>query len=446
MPSLGWGDSQLLGGRIAQERCPVAARCSARRALQSSSPIIQPNKHRSRSSSSLSNGGSLAAPCRTNGVAKETDMGASQKELSACKADLVVVRTDGISCSRETVNGSGTLMFESTSTHQHLLVWRTRPKCVMVIKRWGEELYDECLAVVKCLGDHEMQVVLEPKTYDYISTHHPELDFVHTFAEEDRFRLGQFVDFIICLGGDGVILHAANLFMKCVPPVISFNMGSLGFLTNHKFEDFEADIHNVIYGSEDTSPCALPGMFSAGVLITLRMRLTCTIHRRGDDDHEKTYECLNEIVVDRGSSPYLTNIECYERGRLITRVQADGVIIATPTGSTAYSVGAGGSMVHPNVPAILMTPICPHSLTFRPVVFPDYAEIELKIPDESRSQGWVSFDGRSRQELHRGDGVKVCMSRYPVPTISRADQTQDWFSSLERCFGWNERLQQKPLG
>lgn len=103
--------------------------------------------------------------------------------------------------------------------------------------------------------------------------------------------------------------------------VISFHLGSLGFLTNHKFEELEEDLKNVIYGSQDTSPCAIPGMFSAGVMITLRMRLTCTIYRRDRTDPEYSYECLNEIVVDRGASPYLTNIECYEHGRMITRVR-----------------------------------------------------------------------------------------------------------------------------
>lgn len=102
--------------------------------------------------------------------------------------------------------------------------------------------------------------------------------------------------------------------------ILSFHLGSLGFLTNHSFEEHETALHSVIHGSEDTSPCAIPGMYSVGVMITLRMRLTCTVQRQGKKDPENTYECLNEVVIDRGSSPYLTNIECYERGRMITRV------------------------------------------------------------------------------------------------------------------------------
>ena len=97
-------------------------------------------------------------------------------------------------------------------------------------------------------------------------------------------------------------------------------------------------------------------------------------------------------------------------------------MLATPTGSTAYSVAAGGSMVHPNVQAILLTPICPHSLNFRPIILPDYVEMELRVPDSARVGAWVCFDGKQRQELQRGDSVFIKMSENPVPTINKYDQ------------------------
>jgi NAD+ kinase len=125
------------------------------------------------------------------------------------------------------------------------------------------------------------------------------------------------------------------------------------------------------------------------------------------------------------------------------KVQADGMMIATPTGSTAYSAAAGGSMVHPNVPAILFTPICPHSLNFRPIVLPDYADLELRVGADARGPAWVSFDGKYRQELQAGDALRVTMSPNPVATVNRVDQTQDWMHSLDRCFGWSNRMSQK---
>lgn len=102
-------------------------------------------------------------------------------------------------------------------------------------------------------------------------------------------------------------------------------------------------------------------------------------------------------------------------------------------------------MVHPNVPAILLTPICPHSLSFRPIILPDYAELEFRIPENARCTAWACFDGRSRQELARGDAIRVRMSDAPMPTINKADLTIDWFDSLERCFRWSDRKQQAPL-
>eukprot|EP00210_Caulerpa_lentillifera_P002614 g2501.t1 len=411
------------------------------------SPLSQPNSPSSslQEESILDVDSCLVHPVSvSNGVLQED-------KNQGKKAEVFIVRTDGFSCTREMVDESGSLYFEGTSTHQHVLLWKTRPKCAMVIKRMGEALLEEFYSMVLYLADKEnMEVVLEPDLYWKTRQKFPELIcHFYTFHKYDCYRLGEVVDFIVCIGGDGVLLHAAHLFKQAVPPMVSFNLGSLSFLTNYEFGSFQKAISDMIYGtsddSVDTSLCRIPNCFSNGVLVTLRMRLLCEIYRQGKTEPEHTYECLNEVVVDRGASPYLTNLECFENRRLITRVQADGIMLATPTGSTAYSVAAGGSMVHPHVPAILVTPICPHSLTFRPVILPDYADVELKVADCSRGNGWVSFDGRDRQVIERGDRVRVRMSPHPVPTVTRVDQTSDWFGSLERCFGWNERPEQQPI-
>lgn len=166
----------------------------------------------------------------------------------------------------------------------------------------------------------------------------------------------------------------------------------------------------------------------------------------------RSRQVLNELVLDRGPSSFLSMIECYEvsRGgtgppRLLTKVQADGILVATATGSTAYSVSAGGSMCHPSVPAILVTPICPHSLSFRPVILPDSAVLLLRVPEDARSSAWVCFDGKNRQELQRGDSVLVKMSEFPMPTVNWGDEMSEFVGSLVRCLNWNDREEQKPL-
>jgi NAD+ kinase len=115
--------------------------------------------------------------------------------------------------------------------------------------------------------------------------------------------------------------------------------------------------------------------------LTLRSRLSCSITRKNQEgqtaENSTTLLVLNEVVVDRGPSPYLSNIDLFIEGKHVTSVQGDGLIVSTPTGSTAYAVAAGASMIHPSVPAIMITPICPHSLSFRPIVVP--AGVELKV-------------------------------------------------------------------
>ncbi|KAL4638002.1 hypothetical protein ACB092_03G119700 [Castanea dentata] len=316
-----------------------------------------------------------------------------------------------------------------------MLMWKLTPKTVLLLKKLGQELMEQAKEVASFLYyEEKMNVLVEPDVHDILARI-PGFGFIQTFYSQDTSDLHERVDFVACLGGDGVILHASNLFRDAVPPVVSFNLGSLGFLTSHTFDDYKQDLRQVIHGNNTVD----------GVYITLRMRLRCEIFQNGKAMPGKVFDVLNEVVVDRGSNPYLSKIECYEHDRLITKVQGDGVIVATPTGSTAYSTAAGGSMVHPNVPCMLFTPICAHSLSFRPVILPDSARLEMKIPNDARSNAWVSFDGKRRQQLSRGDSVQISISQHPLPTVNKSDQTGDWFHSLIRCLNWNERLDQKAL-
>ncbi|XP_011058878.1 PREDICTED: NAD kinase-like isoform X1 [Acromyrmex echinatior] len=242
------------------------------------------------------------------------------------------------------------------------------------------------------------------------------------------------IDFIVCLGGDGTLLYASLLFQQSVPPVMAFHLGSLGFLTPFEFDNFQEQVTNVLEGN---------------AALTLRSRLRCIIIRKNEDSQltepPTNLLVLNEVVVDRGPSPYLSNIDLFIDGKHVTSVQGDGLIVSTPTGSTAYAVAAGASMIHPSVPAIMITPICPHSLSFRPIVVPAGVELKISVSPDSRNTSWVSFDGRNRQELFHGDSLKVTTSIYPVPSICAADQITDWFDSLAECLHWNVRKRQKHL-
>ena len=176
------------------------------------------------------------------------------------------------------------------------------------------------------------------------------------------------VDACICLGGDGTIIWASKLFRDGMPPVLSFAMGSLGFLTPFPLEEY---------------PHALTQLLRGDFHVTLRMRLECVIVRAGADPGGPPpvpIPCLNEVVVDRGPGPSLVDLDCWCDGMRMTKLQADGLIISTPTGSTAYNLAAGGSMVHPGISAMLFTPICPHALTSRPLLLPDGVELRIQAP------------------------------------------------------------------
>jgi len=149
------------------------------------------------------------------------------------------------------------------------------------------------------------------------------------------------------------------------------------------------------------------------------------------------------VVIDRGTSTFLGMLNIYCDGRLMTTAQADGIIIATPTGSTAYSLAAGGPLVAPSNPCILLTPICPHSLSFRPSVLPDSVKLKVELPRTSRQQNaQVCFDGRSPQTLYPGDAVVVTTSVWPLPGVCAVDQHADWFHSVKEKLLWNVREMQ----
>ncbi|CCX14181.1 Similar to Uncharacterized kinase C1B1.02c; acc. no. O13863 [Pyronema omphalodes CBS 100304] len=262
-------------------------------------------------------------------------------------------------------------------------------------------------------------------------------------------------DFVITLGGDGTVLYASWLFQKVVPPVLSFALGSLGFLTKHDFCSFRPTLESMFGES--------------GVTVGLRLRFEGTIMRslnRGDRsrdlqkellnpeaEEESTHRpsshgtkvVLNEIVVDRGPNPTMATTELYANDDFLTHIAADGVCVATPTGSTAYSLAAGGGLCHPALPGMLVTVICAHSLTFRPLILPDSMVLRIGVPYNARTTSWVSFDGRERCELHQGDYVTIVASQYPLPTVQYRMDNKDWFDSIKRTMNWGDRsAQQKP--
>ncbi|KAL8770868.1 MAG: hypothetical protein Q9209_003519 [Squamulea sp. 1 TL-2023] len=264
----------------------------------------------------------------------------------------------------------------------------------------------------------------------------------------------QLFDFAVTLGGDGTLLYASWLFQRIVPPVLSFALGSLGFLTKFDYADYKE---------------TLTTAFNEGITVSLRLRFEATIMRtqtaQSDKKHDLveeligdeaennlthkpdgSYTILNDIVVDRGPNPTMSSTELFMDEKFMTSVQADGVCVATPTGSTAYNLAAGGSLCHPENPVILVTAICAHTLSFRPVVLPDTVVLRAGVPYNARTSSWASFDGRERVELNPGDYVTISASRYPFANIMpQGSSSEDWIASISRTLNWNSRQKQKSF-
>ncbi|XP_005800196.2 NAD kinase isoform X1 [Xiphophorus maculatus] len=336
------------------------------------------------------------------------------------------------------------------------LTWNKPPKSVLVIKKIRDasllQPFKELCTFLTEVKD--LMVYVEKKVLD-----DPAISGDEVFAaitkkfctfREDLDDISNRVDFIICLGGDGTLLYASSLFQESVPPVMAFHLGSLGFLTPFKFDTYQSQVTQIIEGN-------------AAIVLRSRLQVRVlkenwekkdTVDEKGiiltNKDLETSrkamqYQVLNEVVVDRGPSSYLSNVDLFLDGHLITTVQGDGLIVSTPTGSTAYAVAAGASMIHPNVPAIMITPICPHSLSFRPIVVPAGVELQIKLSPDARNTAWVSFDGRKRQEICHGDSITITTSCFPVPSICFRDPVNDWFESLATCLHWNVRKKQNYL-
>ncbi|KAF9113227.1 NADH kinase pos5 [Mortierella sp. AM989] len=327
--------------------------------------------------------------------------------------------------------------FGTTYGGNYKLQWEDTPRTILIIKKQNDEQTDKALIDVASWIHSkypQMNVVVEPDVAQEFSR---QLPFLYTIPENKRDEYTRVTDLVVTLGGDGTILHTSALFNSAVPPVISFSMGTLGFLLPYHINNYQTAISKLI----DTRQASL----------LLRMRLKCTLHgadgrrlqAKDGSGRINDLTVMNEVNLHRGRYPHLTWIGCYVDGHLITEAVADGLIVASPTGSTAYSLSAGGSIVHPSIQSLLLTPICPRSLSFRPVLLPPNATIQLKIGEKSRGPAEVSLDGKETFFLDKNEFLQVCMSAFPMPCVNRVHAGEDWIKDINDLLKWNQGFHNK---
>ena len=222
---------------------------------------------------------------------------------------------------------------------------------------------------------------------------------------------------VFVLGGDGTFLSAVRWIGNGDIPIIGVKFGEVGFLAETAEDSLTDVAESILEGKFITQP---------------RMRLLVRVMRDGREHRQETV--LNDVVINKGALARLAQIDTFIDGNYLTTYRADGLIVATPTGSTAYSLAAGGPIIHPAVPGILMTPICPFTLTNRPLIVPDSVRIKIQLVKKS-ADIMLTFDGQEGLGISERDVIIVEKAGHPIRMISVPGQ--NYFDVLKAKLRWS---------
>jgi NAD+ kinase len=233
-----------------------------------------------------------------------------------------------------------------------------------------------------------------------------------------RHQIIQESELLLVLGGDGTLLATARDAALRGVPILPVNMGSLGFLTSFTVEELYPALEATLAGHAAISE-----------------RVLLLVERLNNSKILTQQRVLNETVVHKGTLARMIALELHIDGSFVCRYRADGLIVATPTGSTAYSMSAGGPIVHPDVESILITPICPHTLSDRPVVVSDTSKIELHFSEDLDSV-FLTLDGQTGVPMQTGDRVRIARAPERLKLIQPPNKT--YFEILRNKLKWGE--------
>ncbi len=233
-------------------------------------------------------------------------------------------------------------------------------------------------------------------------------------------ELSERADLIIVLGGDGTLLAVARGLADHQVPILGVNLGTLGFLSETSLTELYTTLEAVLDG---------------GYRVETRMRIDVAVTRDGES--RGRYTALNDAVIAKTALSRMIDLETLTDGVEVTTYHADGVIVSTSTGSTAYSLSAGGPLLLPTFEAILLTPICPHTLTQRPLVLPADCTVELRVRDSRGGEVQLTIDGQVGCDVHEGDCIQVTRSPHPVELVVLPERNR--FEVMRTKLRWGER-------
>jgi len=287
---------------------------------------------------------------------------------------------------------------------------KSKRKAVAIISKPAKpELAHVLPELLAWFAKHDYDVIVDRETAVYVQG--PDVT--------DRSEIGaRGFDFVLVLGGDGTLLSAARVVAKNSTPILGVNLGTLGFLTEVPLSDLYPTLEAVSQGRCSTESRAL---------------VHCQLMRGGQCI--ATYDALNDVIVNKASIARLANFDVYIDQVFVSNYKADGLIIATPTGSTAYSLAAGGPILMPSVEALVVTPVSPHSLTHRALVVRDTSEIIISVKTAEEG-AYLSIDGQIGMPARDGDRILCRKSEHRVKLL-RIKKT--FFDVLRTKLKWGQR-------
>ena len=230
-----------------------------------------------------------------------------------------------------------------------------------------------------------------------------------------REKIPENVELVVVLGGDGTLLSIAHLAAQKDVPVLGINMGDLGFLTEVPIDEMYLTLDAFLGGDEK-------------IVSPRRMLETKT--------KNNVYYCLNDVVINKGALARMIQCKILIDEKEVATLRSDGLIISTPTGSTAYSLAAGGPIIQPYIPAIIIAPICPHTLSFRPLVVSSSSMIKIRLLTEGE-EVYLTIDGQRGNPLVKNDEVDIKRSDFELRLIS--SPRRNYFDLVQEKLGWGER-------